>query len=52
MSTLNGSNHLKIDAKKATELPKTLDNEIRNAGAQHANPVRKLGRIPIIPLYL
>jgi len=52
MSTLKGSSHLKIGVKKETELPKILDNEIKNAGAQHANPVRKLGRIPIIPLYL
>ncbi len=34
------------------ELPNTLAIDIRNVGAQQANPVKKLGNMPIKPLYL
>jgi len=49
--TLIGNNHTNTRLRNATDEPKILDNEIKNVGAHHANPVKKLGKIPISPLY-
>ncbi len=49
---LSGRNHKNKLLKKAMELPNTLAIDIRNVGAQQANPVKKLGNMPSNPLYL
>jgi hypothetical protein len=50
--TLKGKNHLKTLVNTAVVLPMIEAKGIKKLGAQHAKPVKKLGNIPIRPLYL